>query len=60
MSEMDKKVAAAKKRVGNVKGKDLPKKPKAKISPVATPSKVGFRYTQKFSKGGMAAKKKGC
>lgn len=55
------KVEITKKRLGkDPKGKDAKKMPKATISPIAKGTRLGLKVTQKFAKGGMTTKKKGC
>ncbi len=59
-SEYDKKLEAARKRVGSVKGIDKKPLPKAKVKPIIKKGTVGFKVTKKFSKGGVVKGKKGC
>lgn len=54
--DMDSKVAAAKKRVGNVKGIDKKTLEKPKVSPILGKGKIGAKIKWKFNKGGMAKK----
>ena len=46
--KIDERLKVAKKRVGNVKGIDKKKSPKAKLKPILKKGEVGFNVTRRF------------